>query len=156
MSVAVEEQRIRSLLGRVAAVEDVARSLPVGDERRTRLLEVTSEALAEAGTIRPVIAARLLGLAEKTIRAWASQCVISVADESPSPRLLLDLASVHEISQLDQLREHGKDRDLLAEVWRRLNDAALIERADLQESIGQMRQGQGRVVRPITEKSRQR
>lgn len=137
MSVAVEEQRIRSLLGRVAAVEDVARSLPVGDERRTRLLEVTSAALAEAGTIRPVIAARLLGLAEKTIRAWASQGVISVADESPSPRLLLDLASVHEISQLlDQLREHGKDRDLLAEVWRRLNDAALIERADLQETSG--------------------
>ena len=150
MSIAIEENRIRSLLERVETVEDVARSLPAGDERRSRLLEVSSKALAEEGTIRPVIAARLLGLSEKTIRAWASQGVIAVAQRTP--RLLLDLASVHEISQiLDQLREHGKDRDLLDEVWRRLNDAALIERADMQESIGQMRRGQGRVVRPIRE-----
>jgi DNA-binding transcriptional MerR regulator len=157
MSVAAEEQRIRALLDRVAAVEDVARSLPAGDERRARLLAVTSEALAEAGTIRPVIAARLLGLTEKTIRAWASRGVICVARQSSSPRLLLDLASVHQISQvLAQLREHGQDRDLLDEVWRRLNDAALMERADMHASIGQMCQRQGRVVRPVTEQGRPR
>lgn len=150
MSIALEEGRIRSLFNRVETIEDVARTLPEGDERRARLLDVSSAALAEEGTIRPVIAARLLSLSEKTIRAWASQGVISVAQRSP--RLLLDLQSVHQVSHIvSQLREHGKDRDLLDEVWRRLNDAALLERADLQESIEQMQRGQGRVVRPIQE-----
>jgi hypothetical protein len=148
MSIAIEEKRIRSLFDRVETVEDVARTLPEGDERRARLLEVSSAALAEEGTIRPVIAARLLGLSEKTIRAWVSQGVIAVAQ--PTPRLLLDLQSVHAISHIvRELREHGKDRDLLDKVWQRLNDSVLLERADLQESIGQMRHGDGRVLRPI-------
>lgn len=150
MSIAIEERRIRSLLDRVETVEDVARTLPEDDERRARLLDVSNAALADEGTLRPVIAARLLGLSEKTIRAWASEGVITVAQRTP--RLLLDLRSVHEISHIvRQLREHGRDRDLLDEVWRRLNDAALLERADLQESIEQMHRGQGRVLRPIQE-----
>ncbi|HTX83139.1 MAG TPA: hypothetical protein VME44_13210 [Streptosporangiaceae bacterium] len=150
MSIAVEERRIRSLLNRVETVEDVARTLPEDDERRARLLDVSHAALQEEGTIRPVIAARLLGLSEKTIRAWASEGVLATAQRAP--RLLLDLRSVHEISHIvSELREHGRDRDLLDEVWRRLNDAALLERADLQESIAQMHRGEGRVVRPIHE-----
>jgi len=69
MTIAIEEERIRSLLDRVEAVEDVARTLPEDDERRVKLLAVSSAALADEGTIRPVIAARLLGLSEKTVRA---------------------------------------------------------------------------------------
>jgi hypothetical protein len=107
---------------------------------------VSNAALVDEGTVRPVIAARLLGLSEKTIRAWASQGVIGTAQRAP--RLLLDLQSVHEVSHiLRDLREHGRDRDLMDEVWRRLNDAVLLERADLQQSIEQMRQGEGRVLR---------
>jgi hypothetical protein len=148
MSIAIEEKRIRSLFDRVETVEDVARTLPEGDERRARLLEVSNAALAEERTIRPVIAARLLGLSEKTIRAWVAQGVIAVAQ--PAPRLLLDLQNVHTISHIvRELREHGKDRDLLDKVWQRLSDSALLERADLQESIDQMRRGEGRVLRPI-------
>ncbi len=148
MTIAIEEKRIRSLFDRVETVEDVARTLPEGDERRARLLEVSNAALAEEGTIRPVIAARLLGLSEKTIRAWVAQGVIAVAQ--PAPRLLLDLQSVHTISHIvRELREHGKDHDLLDKVWQRLSDSALLERTDLQESIDQMRRGEGRVLRPI-------
>ena len=148
MSIAVEEQRIRSLFDRVEAVEDVARTLPEDDERRAKLLAVSNATLADEGTIRPVIAARLLGLSEKTIREWAKQGVLAVAQRSP--RLLLDLQSVHEVRHIVQdLRSLGKDRDLLDEVWRRLSDAALIDRPDLAESIRQMRRGQGRVLRPL-------
>lgn len=148
MTIAIEEQRIRSLFDRVETVEDVARTLPEGDERRARLLEVSNAALAEEGTIRPVIAARLLGLSEKTIRAWVAQGVIAVAQ--PAPRLLLDLQSVHAISHIvRELRDHGKDRDLLDKVWQRLSDSALLERTDLQESIDQMRRGEGRGLRPV-------
>ena len=148
MSIAIEEQRIRSLFDRVEAVEDVARTLPENDERRAKLLAVSSATLADEGTVRPVIAAKLLGLSEKTIREWAKQGVLAVAQRSP--RLLLDLQSVHEVRHIVQdLRSLGKDRDLLDEVWRRLSDAALIDRPDLAESIRQMHRGQGRVLRPL-------
>jgi hypothetical protein len=148
MTIAVEEERIRGLFERVETVEAVARTLDVDDERRASLLAVSDSELAAEATIRPVIAARLLGLSEKTIRAWAAEGVLPVAQRKP--RLLLDVRGVHVISHiLGDLRSHGKDRDLLDEVWRRLNDASLLDRADLTESIGQMRRGEGRVLRSV-------
>jgi hypothetical protein len=148
MSIAVEEQRIRSLFDRVETVEDVAKTLPEDDERRAKLLAVSNAALAEEGTVRPVIAARLLGLSEKTVRAWANQGVLAVAQKAP--RLLLDVRSVHEVSHIVRdLRALGRDRDLLDEVWRRLSDAALLEHPGLRESIEQMRRGEGQVLRPL-------
>ncbi len=148
MTIAIEERRVRSLFDRVEAVEDVARTLPEDDERRATLLQVSRAALADEGTIRPVIAARLLGLSEKTVRAWAAQGALTVAQRTP--RLLLDVQSVHVISHIVRdLRALGKDRDLLDEVWRRLSDAALLERTDFSESLGQMRRGEGTVLRPL-------
>jgi hypothetical protein len=150
VTIAIEEQRIRSLFSRVETVEEVARTLPEGDERRAKLMAVSAAALADEGTVRPVIAARLLGLSEKTVRVWAAQGALAVVRHSP--RLLLDLESVHVISHIvGELRAAGQERDLLDEVWRRLSDLALLERPDLQESIEQMRQGQGRVLRPLRE-----
>lgn len=148
MTIAIEERRLRGLFERVEVVEDVARTLPEGDERRAKLLAVSDGTLAEEGTIRPVIAAKLLGLSEKTIRTWAAAGVLAVARRSP--RLLLDVRSVHAVSHLvAELRAAGQDRDLLDQVWRRLADAALLERDDMSESLGQMRRGEGRVLRPL-------
>ena len=148
MTIAVEERRLRSLFERVEVVEDVARTLAEDDERKAKLLAVSNGALADEGTIRPVIAARLLGLSEKTVRAWAASGVLTVAQRSP--RLLLDVQSVHAVSHIvRELRAAGQDRDLLDRVWHRLTDAALLERDDLQESLAQMRRGEGRVLRPL-------
>src|SRR5258708_40265101 len=87
MTIAIEEDRIRSLLDRVEAVEDVARTLPEDDERRVQLLAVSSAALADEGTIRPVIAARLLGLSAQTARASAAPGVAPVSRLAPRRRL---------------------------------------------------------------------
>lgn len=150
MTIAVEESRVRKLFELVEEVEDVANSLPEADDRRRRLLNVSSATLAEEATIRPVIAARLLGLSEKTIRSWADQGVFVVSQRAP--RLLLDVRSVHEVSHvIRQLRATGRDRDLLDEVWRRLNDNTLANRDDFRESLSQMRRGQGRILRPLPE-----
>lgn len=147
MTVAVEEKRLRNLFKRVEDVEDVARTLPEDDERRAKLLAVSDDALAEEGDVRPVIAAKLLGLSEKTVRAWAAEGVLAIA--SRSPRLLLDVRSVHAVSHLvSELRAAGHDRDLLDQVWHHLADAALLDRDDLRESLEQMRRGEGRVLRP--------
>jgi len=34
-------------------------------------------------------------------------------------------------------------------VWRRLTDAALLDRDDLRESLDQMRRGEERLLRPL-------
>jgi hypothetical protein len=61
------------------------------------------------GAARPVIAARLLGLSEKTVRAWAGQGALAVAQRAS--RLLLDLESVHVISHISsELRAVGQGR----------------------------------------------
>jgi len=148
MTVAVEEKRLRSLFKRVEDVEDVARTLPEDDERRAKLLAVSDDALAEEGTVRVAIAAKLLGLSDKTVRTWAAAGVLVIARRSP--RLVLDVRSVHAVSHLvSELRAAGQDRDLLNQVWRRLTDAALLDRDDLRESLDQMRRGEGRVLRPL-------
>lgn len=139
MSVATDEQRIRDLFERVETIEEVASTLPEHDDRRARLLAVSQEALADEGTVRPVIAAKILGLSEKTVRAWAAAGLLSTRQRSP--RLLLDVPSVHAVSHvLREIRADGLDRDLLEHVWRRLEDQALLGRADLGESIEQLRQ----------------
>jgi len=126
MTVDLEEKRLRGLFGRVEAIEDVARTLPEDDERRAKLLAVSDSILAEEGIVRPVIAARLLGLSEKTVRAWAAAGVLTIVRHSP--RLLLDVRSVHTVSHLvSELRAAGQHRDLLDQVWRRLTGRDLRE-----------------------------
>ena len=106
-----------------------------------------SEKIAEEGSVRPVIAAKVLGLSEKTVRAWAAAGLLSTRQRSP--RLLLDVPSVHAISHvLREVRASGLDRDLLEHVWRRLEDQALLDRDDLRESIDQLRAGDVVVLRP--------
>jgi hypothetical protein len=147
MSVATEERRIRSLLERVETIEEVAGTLPEGDDRRARLLAVSRDALAEEGSVRPIIAAKILGLSEKTVRAWAAAGLLAARQQSP--RLLLDVPSVHAISHvLRDIRSDGLDRDLLEHVWHRLEDQALLDRTDLAESIDQLRRGDVVVLRP--------
>jgi hypothetical protein len=150
VSVAAEEQHIRNLFERVEALEEVARTLPQDDARRATILAVTRDTLAEEGTVRPVIAAKVLGISEKTVRAWAAAGLL--ATRQKSPRLLLDVPSVHTVSHvLREIRAEGLDRDLLEHVWHRLEDQAILDRADLQESIGQLRGGEVVVLRSLSQ-----
>jgi hypothetical protein len=72
------------------------------------------------------------------------------------PRLLLDPGSVHSVARLvADLRKAGRTRGLLDEVYRRLADASLLNRADLLESLEQMRRGEGIVLRPRQTEPRQ-
>jgi hypothetical protein len=147
MSVSTEEQRIRNLFDRVETIEEVAVTLPEGDDRRARLLAISRDALAEEAAVRPVIAAKILGLSEKTVRAWAEAGLL--ATRQRTPRLLLDVPSDHRVRHvLRELRGEGVERDLLEHVWYRLEDQALLDRGDLRESIGQLLDGDVVVLRP--------
>lgn len=150
MSVATEHARVDAMFSRLDEIEGVAESLPRDDPRRATLWQVVMSELASADPIRPSIAAELLSLNEKTVRTWVDEGVLTAATKRP--RVLLDATRVHEVLLLVRdLREAGKTRGLLDEVFRRLSDAALLERDDLQESLAQMSRREGTVVRELAD-----
>lgn len=143
----MERDAVREALDRVEDLESVVESLKETDERRAPLCRAIQYTLKSTPPVRPVIAADVLGLAEKTVRAWANEGVLAV--KQATPRLLLDAERLHEVLHLVQdLRAAGKQRGLLDEVYRRLHDGALLDREDLQESLEEMRRGEGEVIRP--------
>jgi hypothetical protein len=145
MSVATEEARIRSLLHHVEVIESVSATLPSGDERRRRLDETVQGLIGELPPIRVEIAAKLLDMSDKTVRAWHKEGVLTASTEEP--RLLLNPGRLHEVLHLIQdLREAGKTRGLLDLVWHRLSDQVLLDDAALQESLAQMSRGEGRLL----------
>lgn len=145
-AVASETTNALELLARVETLESVAHSLPEGDDRRAQLLDLVVKDLTSAAPMRPRVAAELLGLSEKTVRAWVEESVHLRAATS-SPRLLLDVQRVHDVLHLvNDLREAGNTTGLLDEVYRQLVDAAWLERSDLAESLAQMRRGEGEVL----------
>jgi hypothetical protein len=84
------------------------------------------------------------------VRAWAAAGLLAARQRSP--RLLLGVPSVHAISHvLQAIRADGLDRDLLEHVWHRLEDRALLDRADLGESIEQLRRGDVVILRPLAD-----
>lgn len=141
-AVAEETRRAADLMERVEALEEVASSLPEQDQRRRTLLDLVEKDLTSAPGLRPRIAAELLSLSERTVRAWVAEGILTRSDEKP--RLLLDTKRVHEVLHLvRELRTAGRTRGLLDEVHRRLVDATWLERDDLAESLEQMRRGEG-------------
>ncbi|AHH94197.1 hypothetical protein GCM10010174_03960 [Kutzneria viridogrisea] len=146
MSVGIEKEQTQRLMENVDAIEEVAGSLPSGAPGRSKLYGVAADLLASARPIRPVVAADLLELTEKTVRAWANEGVLVISEAEPTMRL--EPQRVHEVLRLvRELRGLGRTRGLLDEVHRRLSDQALLDRADLSESLNQMAEGNGRVVR---------
>ncbi|GID93278.1 hypothetical protein Adi01nite_26900 [Amorphoplanes digitatis] len=134
----VEVQRV---LERVGAIERIADRLDKNDQSRAELLQVGREFLGDLGPVPVSVAAALLQVSEPTVRAWSRRGILSTAADRGSG---LDAQRLHEVVVLVRdLRAAGHDRDLLNKVWSRLTDSALLERDDLQESLGQMRRGEG-------------
>jgi len=148
MTLATDEARTVRLFARVEKIEGIADAPNLDEAQRSELREVARQAVDESEPVRVAVAARILSLSERSVRAWAKEGVLKRAATGGS-RLLLDPAHLHEVLHLvKDLRERGRDRNLLEAVWYRLSDQALLEREDLKESLEQMRRGEGRVVRP--------
>ena len=136
-----EEVQVRELFDMVDAVVEVA--IAIEDDHPSeaaRLFTVSRNALSHAAPVRVPIAARLLVISDKTVRAWASDGVLT--SRSQRPRLLLDTERLHDVLRfVRDLRARGQDRDLVTNLWQRLQDEALLDRDDLADSLDQMRAG---------------
>jgi DNA-binding transcriptional MerR regulator len=152
MSVAAEATALHNTWDRVEEIERVAATMPEQDSGRATLHEVVRKELAAASPVRPRTAAEILGLTEKTVRAWATEGILTTTRTAPT--VLLDPQRLHEIYHLiEDLREAGKTRGLLDEVHRRLVDQRLLEREDLAEGLAQLRRGEGILVRNAPSKT---
>lgn len=148
MSAATEERTLLSTLQRVEEIEQVADRLrEIDPAGRDALQRVVAETLTAVPPMRPSVAAKILGLSEKTVRTWASEGVLRpVAGKT----VKVDARRLHEVLHLvHELRDAGQTRGLLDAVHRRLVDEAVLNRADLAESLEQMRRGEGRVLVPL-------
>jgi hypothetical protein len=140
-----EETAVRGLFAQVDEVLDVADSI-AGDrpQEAARLVQVSHGVLSSAEPIRVPIAARILLVSDKTIRAWAEDGLLT--PRAVRPRLLLDADRLHTVLRfLEDLRAAGQDRDFRDSLWNRLRDEALLDRADLTESLSEVNAGN---VRP--------
>jgi hypothetical protein len=140
-----EETAVRDLFARVDEVLEVAHSIE-GERPKeaARLVHVSHGALSSAEPVRVPIAARILLVSDKTVRAWADDGLLT--PRAVRPRLLLDAERLHTVLRfLDDLRAAGQDRDFRDNLWNRLQDEALLDRADLAESLSEMNAGN---VRP--------
>jgi hypothetical protein len=151
-----EETAVRDLFARVDEVLDVAHSIE--DERpqeAARLVHVSRGALSSAEPVRVPIAARILLVSDKTVRAWAEDGLLT--PRAVRPRLLLDAERLHTVLRLlDDLRAVGQDRDFRDNLWNRLKDEALVDRADLAESLSQMNAGKVRPALTFDEEREER
>jgi len=94
---ALETEQTVALFERIDTLEDVAQRVDEGD--RVKLQRVVREELAASPPVRPVAAARVLDLSEKTIRTWVAEGVLQRAD-TQSPRLLLDTNVLHAVANI--------------------------------------------------------
>lgn len=140
-----EETAVRDLFARVDEVLDVAHSIQ--DERpqeAARLVHASHDALSSAGPVRVPIAARILLVSDKTVRAWIEEGLLT--PRAVRPRLLIDAERLHTVLHLlGDLRTAGQDRDFRDNLRSKLQDEALLDRPDLAESLSQMNTGN---VRP--------
>jgi uncharacterized protein (UPF0335 family) len=136
-----EEEQVRGLLDRVERVEAAAEQIE--DQQpavASELRSVAEDALCKAEPIRLKIAASLLDLSDRTVRTWVDEGVLALVSEHPRR---VDPVRLHRVLHLvRELREAGRNRDLINAVWYRLQDAALLDREDLKTSLQQLRKGQ--------------
>src|SRR6202451_4668618 len=133
-----EEAAVRKLFARVDDVLDVALSREVERPREAaRLVHASHGALSSAEPVRVPIAARILLVSDKTVRAWVEDGLLT--PRAVRPRLLIDAERLHAVLRfLGDLRAAGHDRDFRDDLWNKLRDEALLDRPDLTESLSQM------------------
>lgn len=127
--------RLVSMAGREA--QRNAKSRAAAD-----MAELAWEHIREADPIRVSHAQKVLGVSNQTVRTWMDEGVLDGFGGSPQR---IGLESVVRAKQVaDELREEGRDRDLMSAVLSRLEALALEKDKDFRKSVRQMRRRERR------------
>lgn len=125
MSIAERESRRNSKSQAAAEMEQVAREL-----------------VREADPVRISHAERILGVSNQTVRSWIDEGILEGFGGSPQR---VGLESVMRAKRIaDELREQGRDRELMSAVLSRLEALALEQDKGFRRSVGEMRRRERR------------
>ncbi|WP_433370893.1 hypothetical protein [Streptosporangium sp. CA-115845] len=143
----IEERATRALFDQAQRLDGVAASTHETGTRDT-VREVVQDLLAHAEPVRATIASKILGIDEKTVRAWVKEGLLIPV--RGGPRLMLEAERLYAVATLVQdLRRAGRSRNLVEAVWHRLQDRGLLENDQLADGLRQMERGEGRPWREI-------
>ena len=102
----IEEQAALVLFEQAQRLDGVAASTHEAGTRDT-VREVVQDLLAHAEPVRATIASKILGVDEKTVRAWAKEGLLASA--KGRPRLMLEAERLYAVATLVQdLRRAGR------------------------------------------------
>jgi hypothetical protein len=147
MTVMAEKERVERTFEHVEQLESVAARLP-RDEGLVLESAVTF-LLYSMYPVRASVAAGLLSVDTKTVRAWVQARILQQVTAESSTVLRVDPIRLHEVwHYVREIREAGKNRGLLDEIARRMADEELLRHPDVLEGLEQMRRGEGTVVVP--------
>ncbi|MEV7007346.1 hypothetical protein [Streptosporangium sp. NPDC051022] len=142
-----EEQAALALFDQAQRLYGVAASTHETETRDT-VREVVQDLLAHAEPVRATIASKILGVDEKTVRAWVKEGLLTSV--KGKPRLMLDADRLYEVATVVRdLRRAGRTRNLAELLWHHLQDQELLEDDRLADGLRQMKQGEGRPWREI-------
>ncbi|PWJ55099.1 hypothetical protein SAMN06264364_10420 [Quadrisphaera granulorum] len=133
-------------LSRVTTLVEVAEDLEGRDEAlqplARRLRDAVSSQWEAIPPMRLSVAASVLGVDVKTVRAWMERGLLERASSASTSRMLVTAPSVWLVMDaLSALREAGQTRGLAEAVMRRLRDDDLAADPEFAEGIAQWRAG---------------
>lgn len=136
-----EREQLHGILDEVERLDALAQAIQAGrkSEAHQAVEELRLLRIRDARPVRLALAAELLAVSVPTVKAWADEGVLEWRDGSPQR---VSLGSVlHVGSIVRELKQLGRNRDLLAAVLARLEDEATLSDRRLQTSLDEMRQG---------------
>lgn len=139
--VAREREQLHGILDEVERLDALAQAIQAGrkSEARQAVEELRRLRIRNARPVRLAIAAQMLGVSVPTVKAWAGEGVLEWRDGSPQR---VSLGSVLRVGPIvRELKQLGRNRDLLAAILARLEDEATLSDRRLQTSLDEMRQG---------------
>ncbi|HVE68410.1 MAG TPA: hypothetical protein VNB64_07505 [Solirubrobacteraceae bacterium] len=98
--------------------------------------------MREAAPIRVSHAENILGVSNQTVRSWIDLKILDGFRGSPQRVGLESVVKAKRIA--DELREQGRDRDLMSSILSRLEALGLEQDKEFRKSVGQMRRRERR------------
>ena len=120
---------------------DVATQDPsVSPQLRRRLALMRQRREREVPGVRVSVAARMLGLSERTARDWLAHGPLDPVPEAKPARVWTSLARV--LPAVERLRKLGQARELLPAVIDHLEAERILSVPRVKRSLGQFRRGE--------------
>jgi DNA-binding transcriptional MerR regulator len=120
---------------------ELEKALGENSDARKKVISIRRRRLADAPSVRLSVASEMLNLSIPTIRAWTDRGLL---DEIPdtSPRRV-SLGSVLEVRPVvRELRDLGRDRNLLEAVLARVEDDQVLSDHRVRRSLDEMARGE--------------